>query len=202
MKYRSQASLSLLPLVFSLVLVACTTDPVDPQPDAAATEPDTTTEPETTAPDAVHEDDASPDDVATSDDADPRPPDADDEDDLLYEQEPNDGQTDGEFNALPVGAVMVGNIDLDDVDIFHFDASPGDVYRIELDTMGSDVEPHLTVLDAGRGDKAAGEDFVKIVRTPETALDLLAMGEGGYLVIDHRAGAERQHCRRHCSYRH
>jgi hypothetical protein len=106
---------------------------------------------------------------------------------LLQEKEPNDGTTTAEFNALPAGAIMQGAIDKPgDNDIFRFDAAPGKAYSISLSLpSGSLLQPHLTAMDTGRDTHAAGEDYVKIVKSTssDVSLDLLAMGQGGYFAV-------------------
>jgi hypothetical protein len=105
----------------------------------------------------------------------------------LQETEPNNGKVDGEFNALPVGSIMVGALDTPgDTDIFRFDATAGKVYTISLEMpVGSKLQGHLTVMDDGRDGHTEGDDFVKIVRgdSGTLTLDMLAMGLGGYYVV-------------------
>jgi len=52
-------------------------------------------------------------------------------------------------------------------------------------TPGSPFQPHLTAMDGGRGTKAPGDDTVKMAASPSlpVTVELLAMGEGGYLLI-------------------
>jgi hypothetical protein len=105
----------------------------------------------------------------------------------LQEQEPNDGSTLEEHNALPVGAVMQGAIDKPgDADIFRFEAVAGKAYVLSLEVpQGSVLQAHLTAMDDGRGSKPAGDDYVKLARslTGPAGLELLAMGQGGYYVV-------------------
>lgn len=105
----------------------------------------------------------------------------------LVEQEPNDGATLEEVNELPLGASLVGNIDVDDADIFRVPTVGGRAYRVSLEVpAGSALAGHLTVLDSGRGDDAAGSDYVRLSRTGVAAdveLDLVAMGDGHLVVV-------------------
>jgi hypothetical protein len=103
------------------------------------------------------------------------------------ETEPNDGTTLTEVNPIAPGIAIAGSIGTPgDADIFSLPATPGQIYVATLTpTAGSQLHAHLTVFDAGRGKKAAGEDYVKIAvgQAGEGAVvELLAMGQGGYLV--------------------
>lgn len=100
----------------------------------------------------------------------------------IMESEPNDGSTLDEVDDFPIGSPFVGNIDAEDTDVLAAETEPGKLYTVSLAVdRGSNLQPHLTVLDAGRDGDAAGEDYVKIVRG--TSIQFLAMGEGGHLVI-------------------
>lgn len=105
----------------------------------------------------------------------------------VSEKEPNDGKTTADFNALPLGSVMVGAVgEPGDADIFRFDATAGKAYTISLEMpAGTQLSGHLTVMDDGRDGHQNGEDYVKIVRgsTGTITLDVLAMGMGGYYVV-------------------
>lgn len=100
----------------------------------------------------------------------------------LTEMEPNDGEAIAEVNALPIGGTISGNIDADDSDVFQIDTEPGKLYRAAIVVdRGSSLQPHLTVMDDGRGGDPAAGDYVKIMRGPD--IDFLAMGEEGYYVV-------------------
>lgn len=99
----------------------------------------------------------------------------------VEEAEPNDGATLDEVNDFAVGTQMHGNIDAADSDVFQLDAMAGSIYRITLTLdAGSQLDPHVTVFDAGRDGNNAGDDYVKIVRG--STIEVLAMGVGGYFV--------------------
>ncbi len=100
----------------------------------------------------------------------------------LTEQEPNNGSTATEFNDLPFGANLSGVIASEDVDIFSVPSTAGTLYTVALDLPGgSELQPHITVLDAGRDGDAPGQDYVKIARG--NSIEFLAMGSGGHLII-------------------
>lgn len=106
---------------------------------------------------------------------------------LLQEREPNGGATPEEFNELPVGAGLRGAVGSPgDADLFHVSTLPGRVYDAWLEVpAGSPLLGHLTAIDDGRGGDAAGEDYVKLARSPDgpdARLSWLAMGAGGYFV--------------------
>jgi hypothetical protein len=134
--------------------------------------------------DGASEDADSADDTATN-------PDAGEEDATvpdggrpitLLEQEPNDGTTVDEVNELPVGTPMSGSIGVDDTDIFATPTEAGKLYTVNLTVeRGSQLQPHLTVMDDGRDGDRAGADYTKIVRG--TSIQFLAMGDGGHLVV-------------------
>ncbi len=104
------------------------------------------------------------------------------------EMEPNDGATLTEVNPITPGVVMQGSIGAaNDSDIFKVATTPGKVYEVRLVTTSlSPLEGHLSVFDAGRNGKSAGQDYIKIATsghgTHDAVLRLLAMGEGGYLL--------------------
>lgn len=100
----------------------------------------------------------------------------------LEESEPNDGTTLDEVDDLAPGQSISGTIDVGDSDVFAVETGAGKVYEVSLAVQrGSELQPHLTVLDDGRDGEAAGGDYVKIVRGP--SMQFLAMGEGGHLVV-------------------
>jgi len=105
----------------------------------------------------------------------------------LQEQEPNNGATVDEFDALPLDTTMLGALQQsEDVDIFRFDAVPGQLYEVTLTpAAGSSLQPHLTVMDPGDATSASGDDYVKIVRAPQgaVAIELFAMGHSSYFVV-------------------
>lgn len=99
---------------------------------------------------------------------------------VIDESEPNDGTTFDEIDALSTGQAARGFVDAMDSDVFGIATEPGRLYEVTIDTAGSPLVPHITVLDDGRDGDAAGGDYVKISRG--TPLRFLAMGEGGYYV--------------------
>lgn len=105
------------------------------------------------------------------------------------ESEPNNGEMVDQVNTLTPLQIATGAISTPgDVDIWKIDVQPGEIYRVEL-VAGDDssLEEHLTVIDAGRGDDPAGDDYVKIAEQfsgdPHATLTLFGMGEGGYFFI-------------------
>lgn len=103
------------------------------------------------------------------------------------ESEPNDGASLTEINEVTVGAVMHGAIGTaNDSDVFHFDAAPGTLYRLQLRADdGSPLLVHLTAMDAGRDGAGAGGDYVKIdiPGSSPANVEVLAMGQGGYYAV-------------------
>jgi len=102
----------------------------------------------------------------------------------LSETEPNDGATLEEYNELPLDADMRGSIGtVGDADIFRVQAEAGKVVRVVVWLPpGSALEPHLVVFDDGRGNKAPGDDYVKVAVGKPATLEFLAMDSGGYYV--------------------
>lgn len=105
----------------------------------------------------------------------------------MPEEEPNNGATLTEYNALALGTTATGAIGVaKDADVFRVDTVPGHVYRAVLTGAPASVlSPHVTVMDTGRSNDAAGEDYVKMaVGAGGTAIvEWLAMGEGGHFII-------------------
>ena len=138
-----------------------TTTPGDATPDAIPDAPDTTPVADT------------PPDVG--------PPPA------MPEEEPNNGAALTEYNALALGTTATGAIGAaKDADVFRVPTQPGQVYRAVLTASpSSDLSPHLTVMDAGRGNDAAGEDYVKMAvgAASPAVVEWLAMGAGEHFVI-------------------
>ena len=183
------------PLALSLVLAVwtgCSSESGDDNastnaaaPDASAMDGSNTDSPDAPSPDLGTPDMRAPD-AGDAGNADSSLPDADPDPDMdvqmVQETEPNDGTPIEAVNDLAVGAVMNGNIDADDTDIFVVQTVPGRVYVATLTTPdGSSLQRHLTVLDNGRGGDAPGQDYVKISR--DETLEIIAMGDGGHLFI-------------------
>lgn len=105
------------------------------------------------------------------------------------EVEPNNGGSITDRNDIALGADITGAISTpNDIDVFFVPVTPGQLVTATLTgTAGSTLQPHLTVIDAGRNGDDAGEDYVKIVKsislTNPLAMQWVAMGEGGYLVV-------------------
>ncbi len=105
------------------------------------------------------------------------------------ETEPNNGTTTSEHGTLTLGGAVTGAVGTpDDVDVFFVDVAPGTLVTATVSgAVDSALQPHLTVIDAGRGSAAAGEDYIKIVKstslTKSLTLSWLAMGQGGYYVV-------------------
>lgn len=103
----------------------------------------------------------------------------------VVESEPNDGSTLDEFNAITVGESVTGTVgSAGDTDIFGFQTTVGHVYRVALTLPeGSTLQPHVAVIDDGRDGDPPGSDQVRTGRgAAPIRIDLLAMGNGGYLV--------------------
>ena len=65
------------------------------------------------------------------------------------EQEPNNGGTATELNAITIPALVTGAIGVaDDVDVFGWQAQAGDRVTVTLKTGGSSLQPHLAVFGA------------------------------------------------------
>lgn len=104
------------------------------------------------------------------------------------EVEPNNGASSSEYNDAQVGWTMLGTIaQAGDADLFLVPTNAGKLYRVELSLPpDSQLNLHLTVMDAGRGSDNAGEDYIKIVRDGgggRAIVEFLAMGQGGHYVI-------------------
>lgn len=107
--------------------------------------------------------------------------------DRVMEMEPNDGAMLDEINMWPLESIASGVIATPgDADVWRIDVPTGQIYTVRLTTpAGSTYQEHLTVIDAGRGNKSPGDDYVKIAqRTASSgaALTFVTMGEGGYFV--------------------
>lgn len=105
----------------------------------------------------------------------------------IEEVEPNGGASVDEFNPIAVNQAVTGAIgEPGDRDIYKLEATPGSVYEVTVTpSPGSMLDAHLTVIDAGRGGDAAGEDYVKIDASEARAdakIQVFAMGEGGYFL--------------------
>ena len=107
----------------------------------------------------------------------------------VMESEPNGGAMLDEVDPLNANELGVGTIgEASDTDVWFVDVQPGKFYKVNLHIPeGSELDAHLTILDAGRNDKSAGEDYVKIAiaDAPEgdASMTFLTMGEGGYYMI-------------------
>ncbi len=100
----------------------------------------------------------------------------------LSEHEPNDGTSTTEHETAKLAEQWLGAIGTaGDVDVYFVDVAPGQrlAARLQLGT-GSELQPLLTVMDAGRNGKAAGGDYVKLATGD---VQWVSMGQGGYYVI-------------------
>lgn len=65
------------------------------------------------------------------------------------EQEPNNGSTTTEYNAMTIPGAMAGALDpANDADIFSITPAAGELWEWKLDPKTADLAPHLTVFDS------------------------------------------------------
>lgn len=105
----------------------------------------------------------------------------------LTETEPNDGATLDQYNAIELARPLTGALQSPgDADIFRIATVAGQLYRLTLTVpAGSPLQAHVTVFDTGRGNGAAGDDFVKVGvldAAGSAQLEWLAIGQGGYFI--------------------
>lgn len=101
----------------------------------------------------------------------------------IAEEEPNNGATLSEYNALALGTAATGAIGAaHDADVFRVPTLPGHVYRATLSAPAESLlAAHLTVMDSGRSNDPAGEDYVKMAVGDgrPAVVEWIAMGDGG-----------------------
>ena len=100
--------------------------------------------------------------------------------------EPSDGGV--EVDELILGEPVSGAITAEgEQDAYRVETTGARFYRVSLTLpVGSELEPHLTVIDDGRDDDPPGADFVQISRVggdDDGNLELVAAGDGHIVVV-------------------